>query len=327
MPGNSFIEARNVTVRYESRDRTINALDGINFELNREARVAIVGESGAGKTTLARCLMGLARPTHGQILFQGKDILRGKRADRRFFRKSVQIIFQDPYDAMNPKQSVFDYLSMPLQFLSGGMGRDERNAKCLSLLDAVGLQEDLLMKYPHQLSGGQKQRVAIGRALASNPEFLIADEPTSMLDASAAAGVLNLLRRLSDERGMGYAIVTHNMGVASYSAERIYVMYSGRIVEERTTDGLVSSPRHPYSSVLLSHAPRSLGAALERRKDRQNRTDAAYTEVDPWSLRGCRYRALCERRIPRCSATFPDLEEDGSDGRVACYNPIERKGN
>lgn len=320
-----FLEVKDLTVRYESRERSINALDGVSLTLSTDDRIAIVGESGAGKTTLARCLVGLTKPTSGKILFKGKEILKGRHGDRTAFRKSVQVIFQDPYDAMNPKQNVFDYISMPLRFLVGGANREEQRLKCISLLESVGLQEDLLMKYPHQLSGGQKQRVAIGRALASDPEFLIADEPTSMLDASAAAGVLNLLKRLSDERGMGFAIVTHNMGVASYASNAIYVMYSGKVVEQRTTEGLVASARHPYSNVLLSHAPMSLAVTAKGEGRKPESTPAGYDEVDPWSLSGCRYRGLCDRKLPECEATFPELKIDGEDGKVACYNPFSAK--
>ncbi len=323
MQESKFITVRDLTVRFESRERTVNAIDNVSISLNRNDRIAVVGESGAGKTTLARCLVGLTRPTSGSILFNGKDIHRGRHSDRKLFRKSVQVIFQDPYDAMNPKQNILDYLSMPLRFLVGNMGRQELRNKCAELLDSVGLQEDLLNKYPHQLSGGQKQRVAIGRALASDPEFLIADEPTSMLDASAAAGILNLLKRLADDREMGYAIVTHNMGVASYTADKILVMYSGKIVEQRGTDALISSPMHPYSSVLLQHAPRSIGVMFESGTAKSNRTGSEPAEVDPWSLSGCRYRKLCDRAISVCEQAFPPLLDTGKEGRVACYNPLK----
>lgn len=322
MPAESFLEVRNVTVRYDSRERTINALDDVSLQIGSEDRIAIVGESGAGKTTLARCLVGLTKPTSGGILFRGRDIARRRTADMRDFRTAVQIIFQDPYDAMNPKQNILEYMSMPLRFLVRNISRDEQRLKCTSLLESVGLQDDLLMKFPHQLSGGQRQRVAIGRALASDPEFIIADEPTSMLDASAAAGVLNLLRRLSDERGMGFGIVTHNMGVASYVSDSIYVMYSGKVVEHRSTDGLIASARHPYSDVLLKHAPRSLSATLEEVSGKTAAEGAVYKEVDPWSLSGCRYRGLCDRAQAECKAAFPNLSPDGDDGSVACYNPI-----
>ncbi len=322
MQDNKFIEVRGLTVRFESRERTINAVDDISISFDRNDRVAIVGESGAGKTTLARCLLGLTRPTSGQILFRGRNILKGGSAERRAFRKSVQVIFQDPYDAMNPKQNILDYLSMPLRFLVGNLSRQELRDKCAQLLDSVGLQDDTLMKYPHQLSGGQKQRIAIGRALASDPEFLIADEPTSMLDASAAAGILNLLKRLADEREMGYAIVTHNMGVATYAASEICVMYSGKIVEQRTTEGLVASPLHPYSRVLLHHAPRSLGVMLDARAEEGSDEGSGLTEADPWSLTGCRYRGICDRTIAECENSFPPLERVGNEGKVACHNPM-----
>lgn len=318
MSDEHFLELRNTSVAFKSGSRRIHALDGVDMKIDSKERIAIVGESGAGKTTLARCLLGLSTPISGNVLFKGKDINSRNKKFMKEFRKCVQVIFQDPYGAMNPKQNIFDYLSMPLKFLMGRITKPEMTLKSIELLSAVGLEEDTLWKFPHQLSGGQKQRIAIARALASDPEFIIADEPTSMLDASAAAGILNLLKKLADSKGMGYAIVTHNMGVAAYSTQKTYVMYSGKIVEQRETRALIASPRHPYSKVLLDHAPRSLSASFLQNGDSRAENES---ESDPWAEKGCRYRPLCSKAVKQCGLESPPLNPDGSDGRLACFNP------
>ena len=321
MEDEALLELRNATVTFESRNRKINALDNVSIRIGREDMLAVVGESGAGKTTLVRCLIGLTRPSNGSVIFKGRDIHRRGRKTLKEFRRSVQIIFQDPYGAMNPKHNILQYITMPLKFLTGDMTRMEMETRAEELLGYVGLKDDVLWKYPHQLSGGQKQRIAIGRALASDPEFIIADEPTSMLDASAAAGILNLLKKLADTRKMGYAIVTHNMGVAAYSSRDIYVMYSGKVIEQTETAALVSSPRHPYSKVLLDHAPRTLSSVFaENSKGVNLKGDSG--EHDPWAEKGCRYMQLCTRAVERCASEFPPLAGN-ERGRYACFNPLE----
>ena len=324
MSRESFLEMRNATARFSSRGRVVAALDDVTLTLNQNDQVAFVGESGAGKTTLARCLLGLTALQHGRILFRDNDISKLRGEELREFRSEVQVVFQDPYDAMNPKQSILEYLSMPIRFLETSTFHGDLRIKCVDLLTLVGLQSELLQKYPHQLSGGQRQRVAVARALASNPKFIVADEPTSMLDASAAAGILNLFRKLASDRRLGYAVITHNMGVAAYLCQTINVMYAGKIVENQNTDRLISSPRHPYTSVLLEHAPRSLDQMTVDSGQPVEVVSKDSDSVDPWRLSGCRYRHLCSRAVEQCEKLFPVLTCDG-DGKVACYNPIPHK--
>lgn len=324
MSHESFLEMRNATARFSSRGRVVAALDDVSLTLRQNDQVAFVGESGAGKTTLARCLLGLTALQHGRILFRGRDTSKLRRKKLEQFRSEVQVVFQDPYDAMNPKQSILEYVSMPIRFLEASTSNEDLRIKCVDLLSLVGLQAELLQKYPHQLSGGQKQRVAIARALASNPKFIVADEPTSMLDASAAAGILNLFRKLASDRGLGYAVITHNMGVAAYLCQTVNVMYAGKIVETRNTDRLISSPRHPYTSVLLEHAPRSLDKMVVESERRLEVGIKDSDNVDPWRISGCRYRHLCSRAVEQCEKAFPALVSDG-DGKVACYNPIPHR--
>lgn len=317
-----LISVKEATARFYSRGRVINALDAVSLDLEEQAKVSIVGESGAGKTTLSRSLIGLNDITSGHIYYGGTDLkkLRGKKLTE--FRKNVQFIFQDPYDAMSPKQRILDYMAMPMRYLMGVRGQTQQVRRSSELLEMVGLDSEIAFKYPHQISGGQRQRVAIARALASNPKFIIADEPTSMLDASAAAGVLNLFKDLAEREGMGYALVTHNIGIAAYLSDYVYVMYSGKIVEQRSTDEIIERPRHPYSSTLISFGSHSPSSDENRLMEIPEIEGGIEDEADPWKVKGCRYQPYCRNRIERCSSKFPDLESDSGNGKIACYNPI-----
>ncbi len=321
MAENETIGMAGVSVKFVSQGRTVPAIDDVTMSFSLSEQVSVVGESGAGKTTFGRALLGLVRPDSGAVLFGGRDIHRLKKAELRNFRRHVQVVFQDPYDVMNPKHVVLDYLSMPLRYISRISSRAELRNSCEELLDQVGLEREFLSKYPHQLSGGQKQRIAIARALATEPSFVIADEPTSMLDASAAAGILNLLRKLSAKRGMGYMIITHNMGIAAYASDRIIVMYSGKVVEDSPTEKMVSAPRHPYTSVLISHAPRSDGPGRKANVGTGS-SDVDPDTADPWKLSGCRYSPRCPRRTEECEKSFPLLSPLPEGGSVACLHPL-----
>ncbi len=321
MKENETIAMDRVSVRFTSQGRVVPALDDITTTFRLSELVSVVGESGAGKTTLGRALLGLAKPDSGAVMFRGRNIHRLGKREMKDFRKHVQVVFQDPYDVMNPKHVVLDYLSMPLRFISGVSSRADLRSSCSGLLDQVGLEREFLSKYPHQLSGGQKQRIAIARALATEPDFIVADEPTSMLDASAAAGILNLLRKLAAKRGMGYMIITHNMGVAAYASDRIVVMYSGKVVEDSAADDIVNAPRHPYTSVLISHAPLSQRSERKLLAERDG-SDADPDATDPWKLSGCRYFARCPRGTEECRKVFPALSTVPGGGSVACWNPL-----
>ncbi len=322
MTQNDKVAMSSVSVRFTSGGRVVPALDDLTISFRLSEMVSVVGESGAGKTTFGRALIGLARPDSGTVLFNDNDIHSMRKKELRDFRKHLQVVFQDPYDAMNPRHIVLDYLSMPLRFISGISSRAELRASCEGLLDMVGLEREFLSKYPHQLSGGQKQRIAIARALATEPSFIVADEPTSMLDASAAAGVLNLLRGLALKRGMGYLLITHNMGVAAYASDRIVVMYSGKVVEDAATEDIITSPRHPYTSVLISHAPLSRNSGRKLLPERSG-SDVDPDAMDPWKLGGCRYFARCPKGTDKCKQSFPDLSAGAEGRKVACWHPLE----
>lgn len=318
-----LLSLKDATVKFYSKGKVISALDKISLDIPARARISIVGESGAGKTTLSRALIRLSPLSSGRIYYKGTDLhaLRGRKL--RDFRKNVQFIFQDPYDAMSPKQRIIDYLGVPLRYLLRLSSKSEIQERSEKLLDLVGLHSDIVQKYPHQLSGGQRQRIAIARALASEPSFIIADEPTSMLDASAAAGILNLFRDLSEQKEMGFAFVTHNVGIAAYLSEEIYVMYSGRLVEHRKTEDLITRARHPYSASLIQYGSHSGIGKIEDVPVATDKDGNEILDADPWSVSGCRYQPFCPRSREECASKFPELSRDADGGYIACYNPIE----
>ena len=254
------LEADGVGVDFTTRSGVVaHALDGVDLTLASGEIVAIVGESGSGKTTLARVLMGLERPTSGEVRFDGAPLPQGTRALRRF-RRQVQMVLQDPSGALNPRQTVYESVAEGLRLhdmvRSDPQGRSESELVAQALSDA-GLRppERLFLRYPHELSGGQRQRVLIAGALALEPRLLIADEPVSSLDASIRGEILALLLKLREERGLGVVVVTHDLGLAWNIADRIMVMYLGRVVESGTTEEVLLSPRHPYTRALLSVVP------------------------------------------------------------------------
>ncbi|HMB70989.1 MAG TPA: ATP-binding cassette domain-containing protein, partial [bacterium] len=236
-----------------SRRQTVVAVEDVSFRVGRGEAVALVGESGSGKSTIARLLLRLDRPDRGEIRLAGTDVLAGEpRRASRDYRSRVQMVFQDPFGSLNPVHSVAHHLVRPLlrhDRLGGGAPRD----RILELLRTVGLEpaEEFVDRRPDELSGGQRQRVAIARALAAEPEVLVADEPTSMLDVSIRMGILNLLDRLRKERGLAILLITHDLAAARYLADRILVLFRGRIVEAAPAASLVEAPRHPYTRLLL----------------------------------------------------------------------------
>jgi oligopeptide/dipeptide ABC transporter ATP-binding protein len=255
-----LLEARGVGVDFTTRDGTVaHALDGVDLSVRRSEVLAIVGESGSGKTTLARALVGLQRPTAGEVLFDGRPLDYSGRALRRF-RGQVQMILQDAAGSLNPRQTVYESVAEGIRLhsraASDSAGRDEPALVAAALAEA-GLRppERLFLRYPHELSGGQKQRVLIAGALALRPQMLIADEPVSSLDASIRGEILALLLRLREDLGVGVVVVTHDLGLAWNIADRIAVMYLGRVVECGTTEEVLESPRHPYTQALLSVVP------------------------------------------------------------------------
>ena len=307
----TFTSGSAIGARLFGRPKTeLAAVDGIDLVLERGSSVGVVGESGCGKSTLARALVGLAPLSGGTILFDGQP-LSGKR-DRTSLRR-IQMVFQDPSSSLNPSRTIGQTLTELLSF-HNMVPADRVEARASELMNLVELPPALLGAYPRRLSGGQRQRVGIARALALEPDILIADEAVSALDVSVQASVLNLLNRLRDELNLTIVFISHDLAVVRHATDRVMVMYLGRVVEDRPTEDLFNDPQHPYTQALLTAAPH-----LGERK----RSGESALPGEPPSLAvvpsGCRFHPRCARAIDLCHAMDPPLAGPASDQRAACF--------
>ena len=237
------------------RRSQISAVDDVSIKISRGESVGLVGESGSGKTTIARCIVKLIEPTSGNIFFNGQDIFEQNSRESKEYRKHVQMVFQDPYESLNPRSNILQIIEEPLIVHHISPDRESRKEKVYELLSLVGLEKDLAKRYPHELSGGQRQRVSIARALAVNPDVLVADEPVSMLDVSIRVGILNLLKDLKKSLNLTFVFITHDLGVARYFCDRVAVIYRGQIMEVAGTEALISQTRNPYTKLTLGFGP------------------------------------------------------------------------
>ncbi len=294
-----------------AKQEWLKAVDGIDFSLKDGLVFALVGESGSGKSTVARLILRLIPPTSGKISFQGNDIQTLKGESLLRFRKSVQIIFQDPFASLNPRMTVFDTVSEPLK-IHKIVKKSEHKDKVISLLRSVGLQPDILNRYPHEFSGGQRQRICIARALAVSPKVLIADEPLSALDVSIQAQILNILQELQKQSNISFLFISHDLRVVQYFSDEVAVMYLGKIVELAKTDELFSNPLHPYTVELLSSAPKI-------KPDGKKREILKGDVPSPIDIPpGCPFHPRCPKRFDPCDKVVPELKE--TKGRfVSCH--------
>ncbi len=290
----------------------MNAVSGLSLQLFSGETYGLVGESGCGKTTTGRAIVGLNRPDSGEIWYQGKDLAQLSERDFRPLRREIQLVFQDPLSSLNPRQRIGALLEEPL-IIQGEGDREERRAKVLSILEKVGLSEEHYFRYPHELSGGQVQRLGIARALIIHPKLIVCDEPVSALDVSIQAQILNMLTALQREMGLTLLFISHDMGVVRYLSDRIGVMYLGALVEESPTDALFERPRHPYTQALFSSIPDlskrgkshvSLGGELPVRTD---------------EFQGCVFHTRCPHATERCRREAPALREIEPGHKVACH--------
>ena len=316
------LEVKSLTKRFAvgstiRRRAQVYAVDDVSFELRPGTITALVGESGSGKSTVARLLARLYEPTAGEVLFEGSDVSRvRKRRDVLRYRSQVQMIFQDPFGSLNPVKTVRHHVERPLR-IHHVVPSGQVEERVYELLRTVGLvpPEDVAAKYPHELSGGQRQRVSIARALAVEPKVVLADEPISMLDVSIRIGILNLMLKLRDERGIAFLYVTHDLASARYVADDILVMYAGQIVEHGPIEEVLSAPLHPYTRLLLAAVP-DPGAKADVQEFEPRKGDAS-AAVDP--AEGCRFLARCPLAIDICSQTTPQLVEARPQHAARCH--------
>ena len=293
--------------------RAVRAVDGVTFQVRRGETLALVGESGCGKTTTGRCVLFLQQPTSGEVLFSEEPIDPRDTATLRERRKQLQIVFQDPNSTLNPRMTIWQTLGEALVFHDMVQSRD-RNRAVTELLETVGLAGRHAGRYPNELSGGQRQRVGIARALAVNPQLIVADEPVSALDVSVQAQILQLLQRLKDERGLSYLFISHDLGVVRHISDNVAVMYLGVIVEQASTSRLFTNPRHPYTQALLAAAP---VANPRLRRTRAPLQGDPPSPISPPS--GCRFRTRCPYATELCAAETPALRELDPGHLVACH--------
>jgi len=301
--------------------RAVHAVEDTSFTLYPGRATALVGESGSGKTTVARLLAGLYTPTSGTIRFRGKPAQLSDPSHLRTYRRHVQLILQDPFSSLNPIHDVRYHLARPLYIYGHVHSKSEEREAILSLLNRVNLSpaEQFISKYPHQLSGGQRQRIAIARALAVQPEVLLADEPVSMLDVSIRLDVLNLLLRLKDEEHLAVLFITHDIATARYFAEDTLVMYAGQTVEGGPSEEVISQPRHPYTQLLVSAAPDPdrLGADNVKGIPELPARGEIPSLISPPS--GCRFHPRCPHAMPVCSQRFPGRTDLGGGRWTNCF--------
>jgi oligopeptide/dipeptide ABC transporter ATP-binding protein len=298
-----------------SKHRGVRALDGVSLDLERGEMLALVGESGSGKSTLLTLVAGLEAPSGGTIRFDGRDLGALSPRERRALRREIQVVFQDPYESLDPRDSIGDIVGEPLDVHGLAADAADRRARVLAALAEVGLEPaaSFVDRRPGELSGGQRQRVAIASALVAGPRLLLADEPVSMLDVSVRAEVLNLLARLRRDRGIAVLLVTHDLATAAAVADRIAVMYLGRLVEQGPAREVLASPAHPYTRALRDANPVADPQRRSRRELPRGETPNA-SEIPA----GCRFRPRCPVSIERCAAVDPALVECGPGRQAAC---------
>jgi oligopeptide/dipeptide ABC transporter ATP-binding protein len=310
-----LVEARNLVKEFPAAGRkTVQAVSGVSLQIREGETLGLVGESGCGKSTFGRLLIRTIEPTSGEVLFRGRSVTGMKDSEFRPYRKDMQLVFQDPYASLNPRMTVRDLVAEPIETWHLCDSREKVTERVLELLHAVGVPEEFLYRYPHQFSGGQRQRIGIARAIAADPAFIVCDEPVSALDVSVQNQILNLLKNLKATRNLTYLFISHDLSVVRYLADRVCVMFLGKICEIGPTEEVYRHPRHPYTRFLLDAVP--VPDPAQRGKEVRLLKGEPPSPADPPN--GCRFRTRCPYATERCAAEEPVLRD--TDGvQCACH--------
>ena len=313
----TLLEVQNLTKYFSTPAGQLHAVDGVSFAIEKGKTLGIVGESGCGKSTTGRAILKLIQPTSGNIIFDGRDITDYNRNQMRPLRREMQMIFQDPFSSLDPRQSIFKLISEPLVEHKMFKTKSEVEKRTLELMETVGLAKRLVNSYPHELDGGRRQRIGVARALALNPRLIVCDEPVSALDVSIQAQILNLLMDLQDKYGLTYLFITHNLSVVRHISNDICVMYLGQLVETAPTGGLFSNPLHPYTKALLSAIPTM---DIDHQQERIMLQGELTSPINPKP--GCRFTSRCPFTCDHCYQP-QQLEELLPEHFVSCCRARE----
>ena len=317
---NVILQVNNLKKHYPVKEgwfnkskKYVKAVDGVSFKVNKGETLGVVGESGCGKSTMARAILRLLEPTSGEVLYKGKNTLLFKTKELQEIRKEMQIVFQDPYSSLNPRLTIEQIIKEPLQIHKLGTEKQQKD-RVVELIETVGLTMQQLTRYPHEFSGGQRQRIGIARALALNPKLLICDEPVSALDVSIQSQILNLLKKLQKQLGLTYIFIAHDLSVVKHVSDRVAVMYLGKIVEIAGVSQLYNTPQHPYTKALLSAIPQPNPRLKNQRILLNGDMPSPVNPPD-----GCSFHTRCYECKDQCKVAIPELKVVNDTHKVACH--------
>lgn len=310
-----LLEVNNLKKFFKTNRGMLHAVDDISFKLEKGKTLGIVGESGCGKSTTGRCVMRLIEPTSGEILFEGKDLMSLNKKEMRSYRSDIQIIFQDPFSSLDPRNTIMQTISEAVKVTDKYKTKEEVENRVLELMDTVGLSRRLMNSYPHELDGGRRQRIGVARALAVEPKLIICDEPVSALDVSIQAQILNLLQELQEKLGLTYIFITHDLAVVNHISDDIMVMYLGKTVELAPAEELFDNPIHPYTQALLSAIP--IPQVGKEKKERILLKGEISSPIEPKDE--CRFAKRCGYVCDKCHESTPELKEVKKGHYVACH--------
>lgn len=309
----TILKTLSLSKTFKLKGLSIKAVENLEIEIERGDFFALVGESGSGKSTVARLILRLISPDSGTVFFKDNDLSKASKEELKSFRKAVGVVFQDPYSSLNPRMRVSNIVEEPIRIHNSHPDR-EAKLKVIETLKNLGIDESLIMRYPHQLSGGQRQRVAIARALILDPEILIADEPLSALDISLQATIINQLIEIRKRRDLAILLITHDLNIVRSVSNRVAVMHLGRVVEYGKTEDIFKNPLHPYTKILLDSIPGY------HRRGREKIPKVSTEDRLAWTLKGCRFYNRCPKRMAICENTIPELKfVDGISVRCFLY--------